>query len=183
VSDEGSVDGRVRPEGSPRGTWPAGLRALFWASGVGLLIEAAQLYWFGIVRGELSPPPSLQGMSALVGFTLGVVIVASGFWSKRRALVLVAYAKAVLWLFVTGVFFASTFGEWLADGLSPAVVADELPAIAWNLAVVATAVVVLWYLVSSQLVVADEEARSEISPLPPPVAVDVAPGTKSRDWR
>lgn len=164
---------------SPRRDWPAGLRALFWASGVGLVIETAQLYWFGVKQGELGPPPSLQGMSALVGFALGVVIVASGFWSKRRALVLVAYAKAVVWLFVTGAFFASTLGEWLAVGWSAAVVADALPFIAWNLAVVATAVFVLWYLVSSQLLVADEGGRSEVSPLPPPVAVDVRPGRKT----
>ena len=145
------------------------------------MIEAVQLYWFGFVQGQLGPPPSLQGMSALVGFTLGVVIVASGFWAKRRALVLVAYAKAVLWLFVTGVFFANTLGEWFAFGWSPAVLADELPVIAWNLAVVAIALVVLWYLVTSQLLVANEDARSEVSPLPPPVAVDVAPSAKSRD--
>jgi hypothetical protein len=81
---------------SPRRNWPAGLRALFWASGVGLAIEAAHLYWFGIRQDELGPPPSLQGMSALVAFTLGVVIVGAGVWAKRRALVLVAYAKAVL---------------------------------------------------------------------------------------
>ena len=156
---------------------------MFWASGVGLVIEAAQLYWFGLRQGELGPPPSLQGMSALVGFTLGVVIVGAGFWAKRRALVLVAYAKAVLWLFVTGVFFANTLGEWLAFGWSAAFVMRELPVIAWNLAVVAIALVVIFYLVSSQLVVVNEDARSEVSPLPPPVAIDVATGAKSGDTR
>jgi hypothetical protein len=156
---------------------------LFWASGVGLVIEAAQLYWFGIRQGELGPPPSLQSMSALVGFTLGAVIVGAGFWAKRRALVLVAYAKAVLWLFVTGVFFANTLGEWLAFGWSAAVVVHDIPVIAWNLAVVAIALVVIFYLVSSQLVVVNEDARSDVSPLPPPVAIDVATGAKSGDRR
>jgi len=142
-------------------------------------VEASQFYLFGIVGGELGPRPSLQGMSALVGLVLGMVMVASGVWARRRAFVLVAYAKAVLWLFVTGVFFASTLGEWLAFGVSPGGVVAQLPYLAWNLAIVTIAVVVLWYLVSSQLIVADQEGRSEVSPLPPPVAVDVRPGRSS----
>lgn len=175
---EGLVDGGLKGKGPPGASWPSGLRALLWASAVGLVIEAAQLYVFGIVRGELGPPPSLQGMSALVGLVLGIVIVATGFWAKRRAFVLVAHAKAVLWLFVTGVFFASTLGDWFAFGFSRAGVAEQMPYLAWNLVVVIIAGVVLWYLVSSQLIVADEDARSEVSPLPPPVAVDV-PGRAS----
>jgi hypothetical protein len=77
---------------------------MLWASTLGLVIEAAQLYVFGLVRGELGPRPSLQEISALVGLVLGIVIVATGFLAKRRAFVLVAYAKAVLWLFIMGVF-------------------------------------------------------------------------------
>ena len=152
---------------------------MFWASVVGLVVEAAQFYLFGILRGELGPPPSLQGMSVLVGLVLGIVMVANGFWANRRAFVLVAYAKVVLWLFVAAVFFASTLGEWFAFGVSPAGVAAVLPYFVWNLVVVTIAVVVLWYLVSSQLMVADREARSEVSPLPPPVAVDVPPARAS----
>jgi len=149
---------------------------MVWASAAGLVVEAAQFYLFGIVHGELGPPPSLQGMSVLVGLVLGIVMVATGFCAKRRPFVLVAYAKAVLWLFVTGVFFAATLGEWFSFGVSRARIAALLPYLAWNLAVVTIALVVLWYLVSSQLIVVDEEARSEVSPLPPPVAVDVRPG-------
>jgi hypothetical protein len=154
---------------------------LFWASVVGLAVESVQFYLFGILRGELAPPPSLQGMSVLVGLTLGIVMVANGVWAKRRAFVLVAYAKVVLWLFVAAVFFASTLGEWFAFGASPAGVAAVLPYLAWNLVVVTIAVVVLWYLVSSQLIVADQEARSEVSPLPPPVAIDVRAANSDPD--
>ncbi len=164
----------MREKGSLRRSWPRGLRALFWASAAGLTIEAAQFYVFGIVQDGLGSPPSLQAMSALVGLLLGIVIVATGFWAMRRAFVLVAYAKAVLWLFVTCVFFVSTLGEWLAFGFSPARFVEQMPYLVWNLVIVGIAVVVLRYLVSSQLVVTDEAPRSEISSLPPPVAVDVA---------
>ena len=84
---EGLVGGGMKGPGALRGTWPSGLRALFWASAAGLVIEAAQFYLFGIVNGELGPPPSLQGMSVLVGLVLGIVMVASGYWAKRRPFV------------------------------------------------------------------------------------------------
>jgi len=168
-------------KGSLRRSWPRGLRVLFWASSVGLAIEAAQFYLFGIVEGGLGPPPSLQGMSALVGLALGIVIVATGFWARRRAFVLVAYAKGVLWLFVTCGFFVSMLEEGFAFGFSPARVAEQMPYLAWNLVVVTIAVVVLWYLVSSQLIVTDEDPRSEVSSLPPPVAVDLVPRPKTGD--
>jgi hypothetical protein len=171
----------VRLGGAPRSGWPAGLRALFLASGVGLVIEIAQLYWFGVVHGELGPPPSLQATSTLVGLVLGAIMVATGLLANRRGFVLVAYAKAVLWLFVAAVFFASTLGEWFVFGVSPAGLVEQMPYVAWNLVVVTIASVVLWYLASSELMVADEDARSEVSPLPPPVAVDVPPSAKPRD--
>ena len=68
------VDGGSKEKAPTGASWPSGLRALLWASAVGLVIEAAQLYVFGIVRGELGPPPSLKGMSALGGLVLGLIL-------------------------------------------------------------------------------------------------------------
>ena len=160
-------------DASQRRHWPAALRAIFWLSVSGLFIGAGQLFFFVFVREDLGPPPTLQGTYALVAYAMNLAIFVSGLRGRRRPFVLSTLAAALLALFVTTHFLVVTLSGWFDAPRSEVV--RELPYVAWNLAVVVTAAVIVVHLVSTHVVVTGERTGDRPSPLPPPVEVDVSP--------
>lgn len=159
-------------DGSHRRHWPGPLRAIFWLSVSGLFIGAGQLFFFVVVREDLGPPPTLQGTYAVVAYAANLVIVFAGLRGRRRPFVLATLATALLTSFVTVHFLTETLSGW-SDAPAREVV-RELPYVAWNLAVVVTAVVIVVHLVSTHVVVTGERPADRPSPLPPPVEVDTS---------
>jgi hypothetical protein len=140
----------------------------------GLIIGTGQLVYFAVVREDLGPPPTLQGTYAVVACALNLVIFFSGLGSRRRAFVLSTLAAAFLALFVTAHFLAVTLSGWFASPLDPGDWVREVPYVAWNLAVVVTAAVIVLHLVSTHVAVTGERLGDRPSPLPPPVEVEAA---------